>query len=280
MFTGFDKTVNDRQLAKVTTAASGQAGRKARWTASTDGPLGLPAVSTPFATDLPTTNTAYFSPGVPWSGRFEKYFLDQGDRSYVSTLASGARSYRAGALYQRRLNAAVLGPAFPDLGRSMPFAGRRGDVLVADLPPLSDQDGNAGAAWAGVGHSRLYRDGRLVSMSKYPGHIGTDGLDARRGDFTLETSVDRRSVSTYSTQVRGTWRFRSAHVAGKTFRPLPLWAVRFAPNVDAYNTAKRQPLAWLPMSARRRQMPRSARCARCGCRSPTTVPPGSGQRCG
>jgi hypothetical protein len=248
--TGFEKSVRDRQLAKVSaTAHQTLPGRRSNKVTFGIGPSGAGGWAAVLNSDLPSVATEYYQPkGVQWYSEVGEHVLDEeGFPVNVSGLSSAPRSLKPGKRYQERWNAATFAPAFP--AADFPYAARLGNDLFAGVPLFSDQDGHAGWSEADSAYTKLFRNGQLVGESEFGGYVEGLGLPAGRGDFTLETNVDRGQLFPFSTQVDATWKFRSGRVSGEEFKPLPLWSVQYQPEVDAENYAERDPLTLVPVTA-------------------------------
>ncbi|MBM7786009.1 S8 family serine peptidase [Tenggerimyces flavus] len=248
-FTGFQKSVKDKQLATVKAAASQTLpGRQSSKVVFAYGPNGSGSWSAGLVSDLPSTVTELNQPqGVRWGGSFSEFVLDpDGFPNDVTALNAEPRTLKAGKRYKERWNAAAFSPAFPG---EILAAGRAGDFLFTDVPLFSDQGGHAGYSLADSGYTKLFRNGQLVGETEYAGYVEVDNLPAGRGEFTLETHADRTKLAPFTTVEDVSWKFRSGHVAGEDFKPLPLWSVQYKPDVDAENYAKRKPIVVLPLTA-------------------------------
>jgi hypothetical protein len=78
------------------------------------------------------------------------------------------------------------------------------------------------------------RDGETVGESPSAG-FGQFEVPADPGTYRIETELTRHPQAVLSTRITAAWTFRSQHVDGDEPEPLPLLAVRFAPELDAHN---------------------------------------------
>jgi hypothetical protein len=154
---------------------------------------------------------------------------------------AGQRDYRKGRNPDEAWNSAVVGPEvrYSHSPWNQQALTRSGDVLRADVPILADPAGLAYLQYDPLdadGYTRLSRDGQLVAtIDRRPGEGEFTGV---RGEATYRLDAEvRRSEPWWelSTDVSGSWTFRSAHVDGTAV--LPLLAVRFSPRLDPTNTA-------------------------------------------
>lgn len=157
----------------------------------------------------------------------------------ISMLTSPAKSYRGGKSYRERLNAAAFTTA-PSL------AARLKDGLVVSAFDLADADGNNGFSATDSESSKLIRDGQVVAESPYFGYVEAAGLAAGKATYTLESTQSRQSFSTFSTRMDLRWTFSSAATDEQT--ALPLLGIRYRPEVDGNNVAKRKPVTVLPVA--------------------------------
>jgi subtilisin family serine protease len=230
--------VRRRDLATVVNrlaaAAPGKFGDTASWPflANLGEALGV-AVFLPVA--LPTERVEYFNTGVHWFNEFVQFADPMG---FPETLIdSSPVAYRAGRRTTEVWNAAVFGPAFPDVGLPFPWVGRTGDTLLASIPLHSDQaPAHAGVSLVATGETVLYRNGEEIGRSPFPtGDVFE--LPAEPATYQLAVSAVRQGDADLSTDIRTTWTFRSGHVPGDGLAALPLLTVRFAPHLDLANQA-------------------------------------------
>ncbi|MGN9777059.1 hypothetical protein ACTMS0_15040 [Micromonospora sp. H33] len=243
-FTGFERTVDERDLGAVDTRlvaqVPGRPATKAHF-ATAPGVTGTLAALLPFR--LPARTTHLLDAGdTQWSGAFGENVPGPGGLpTEVTALGQGYRSYRAGHRYTDRWNAAVFGPMFDFAGH----AGRRGDTVWFGVPMYSDQDSHRGGSLTDTASTLLYRDGVLLARS------GAGNLEAEvppgPGTFRVEKRTTRPSFSDLSTRVDSVWTFRS-DTTGEEGESFPLWAVRYAPPVDDHNRVRHGRVTVLPVT--------------------------------
>ncbi len=179
----------------------------------------------------------YNTKGVRWTTEvaFGKPVEDSPWLDLVAAFSSAPTAYQGGRRYQDTWNGAPYGPSFP--APRWPDQGltRQGDVITLAVPLHSDAAGHAGGSVVDSGRTALYRNGRLVGESPEHGW-GQFEVPAGNATYRLETSA-KRSFTDLSTEVASTWTFRSGHVRGDDFVRLPASAIRFAPKLDARQTA-------------------------------------------
>ena len=73
-------------------------------------------------------------------------------------------------------------------------------------------------------------------VGESPEYWGTFTVPAARSRYRIDATTTR--PSTLTTRVHGVWEFASEHEAGEDEKPLPLMAVRFAPDLDDHNRAR------------------------------------------
>ncbi|MBP2336589.1 subtilisin family serine protease [Saccharothrix coeruleofusca] len=154
---------------------------------------------------------------------------------------SPARTYRPGRRYEEGFNRPVFGPVPPERGSR--HLHRAGDRITFDLPLFGDGAGHTGTSLTASARTALFRGGELVGETATAGR-GDFDVPAGGGDFRLETRAVRATgVSAFSTEVSGSWTFRSE--GGD--RALPLTTVRFAPRLDATGSAPAGGLLPVPL---------------------------------
>jgi hypothetical protein len=83
------------------------------------------------------------------------------------------------------------------------------------------------------------------SEKRQPGLIESD-VPGAPATYRLDVTADRGKGYAFTTKLEASWRFRSGTTPAEG-APLPLAAVRFAPDVDDQNLAEREP-ALLPVT--------------------------------
>nr|WP_223256434.1 S8 family serine peptidase [Micromonospora endophytica] len=177
----------------------------------------------------------------------------------VALLWDDTRGYRAGRDYRDTWNGAPYGPFFP--APDWPGQGltRQGDLILLSLPMHSDAQGHTGASIVDTGRTALYRNGKLVDESEYPGD-GYFEVPAGAANYRLETSA-KRSFTDLSTEIATAWTFRSRHVRGDEFVPLPASVIRFTPKLDAQHSAPAGRSFVIPVTVERQPGAPAARTA-------------------
>nr|WP_238937357.1 peptidase S8 [Streptomyces clavuligerus] len=236
-FTGFERRVRDAELARLEashlTQTTGRRGVKGFFGKAP----GFAAVSgTMLPVTLPSRVTHYLDTrDTEWSGAFgEQITGADGFGQYATAMGSDYRAYRAGQRTTERWNAAVFAPFLfrPD------HAGRKGDTMWVGVPLFTDQDDHRAGSLTDSESIRLYRDGRLVGVSG--GGQLTTRVPPGPGRFRIESSASRPSWFRLSDRVKSVWTFSSDTTPGAG-APLPLWAVRYFPRVDAHNNLVPEP---------------------------------------
>ncbi|GAA1360582.1 S8 family serine peptidase [Catellatospora chokoriensis] len=189
----------------------------------------------PIASRLPSTTVHYVDvePGKQWRARLYRTWTDpgSGDGWRLGPAVSGWTAYVAGRTYEQRWNQAVFGPAFAAVGDATTGVTRSGDVIDVDLSLYGDGAGRVDRE-VGPGTTVLYRDGLRVGSAELAGR-GAFTVPPDDAGYRLEVAAARGAPFTSSTQTTAAWTFRSGHTTGV----LPLWAVRFSPALDRFNTA-------------------------------------------
>ena len=228
MFNGLHRVATDAHLAKLVSKNYQQVSRSR----AGKGFAALPphlfeSDGMMLTTDPAGTVTSYLEPGADWSPTFVEYPGDGGLPCFL--YAPSTAPYQAGRRYVAEWKKAVLGPAVDT------STARTGDQVRLYTPLVVDSGGNDIQAFAATGHSRLYRNGSLLAESDSPGYINElRELPAGDAEYRFEASQDRSMFSALSRQVEASWTFRSDTTAAE--EQLPLWMVRFAPDVDRRNS--------------------------------------------
>jgi len=239
MISGYQRNVVDHDLARV----------RADYASAQRDTLGMKRVSTGVADldegnfgpalsfHLPFTRTEYYNtdPGVESAGDF----WERSDDDVVThTEATSYTQYRADRTYHEEWNSGVFAPS---LAAPYSFDGWQGvtraaDSIGIDVPLYTDGAGHPGESQTSNTSATLFRDGVKIG--------GTDGtrfgsIDVAPSDasYRLELHAERGAPFTLSTKTTIVWTFRSGHVDGTTPIALPLWSIRFTPELDRYNTA-------------------------------------------
>jgi hypothetical protein len=244
-FTGFHRAATDRELAKVNVVHNQQVpGRRASKVLF----AGAPGIDGAFYTlipiDLPARVTHYVDGGEAlWSAAFgEHYIGDDGMPVDVTALGQGYVQYEAGREYNTRWNAAVFGPHFDYQEHS----GRDHDFIWFGVPMHTDQEGHRGGSKSDDAFTKLWRNGKLIAEGG-AGQV-TANVPTGRASFRAEKWVTRPSISDLSTETHAVWTFTSDTTAQR--QSLPLWTVRYFPEVDDYNYVRTTPVTALRVLAR------------------------------
>lgn len=235
MPTGFTKVVTDRELATVRTDFG----------APTPDRTGA-VVSFPFPTEgdgfvfgvvqdvtLPGARTSHLTTdGVRWQSQLEQ--LD--GENLEARLTSPFTGYRAGRTYSERFNHGMFGPNLTDNGFAGGSVFRVGDDLYVQPALYGDGAGNVGDSVLSSATFQLYRDDELVSSTDGQGGVVT--VPAADAQYRAVITTTRpRDVFDVATAADVSWTFRSAHTDDGTVVPAPVSVVRFAPQLDAANSA-------------------------------------------
>ncbi|MEU6077425.1 hypothetical protein [Micromonospora sp. NPDC047074] len=244
-FTGFRRTVVDRELAALTswhyTQGPARQGTKG-WYGMAPGYYAVSGTLLPY--DLPARVTHLLDTrDTQWSGSFGEQMLLEGVPVYATAMGSDYKPYLAGQRYSDRWNAAVFGPYWfrPD------HAAVRGDRMWFGAPLFTDQDNHRAGSRSDHASIRLYRDGVLLGTSA-GGQLNAT-VPTGRADFRIHNVSERGSMFLMSTRVDATWTFTADIDATDTDPvPLPLWVVRFFPEVDETNRLDAGRVVRIPVS--------------------------------
>ncbi|WP_229076377.1 S8 family serine peptidase [Actinoplanes sp. DH11] len=233
MFEGLRKAPKLSELAAFTPSygveATGVEGAKAN-VARYSEEAGLTFVYTPFS--LPFRRTEYVNPEVPWFSTFSQTRPGaDGFTEFLDDTYSETRKLRAGRTYPQAWNRAVIGPNVTKPLYDPQWVTRYGDFLVLNMPLHGDGAGHPGFSYLAEESVKLYRGNALV------GEGWEVEVPPETATYRLEATATRGAPHVFSTDVRGTWTFRSGHVEGEEFQRLPVRTIRFAPAVDDRNSA-------------------------------------------
>ncbi|MEW2440841.1 S8 family serine peptidase [Micromonospora marina] len=174
---------------------------------------------------------------------------EQGWLQPRAVLESVPTRYRAGHTYRDEWNKAPFGPSFPQPQWPEEGITRIGDTLVVLLPVHSDAAGHPGGSLNDTEQTRLFRNGKLVGESPYPGY-GEFTVPPGTANYRLETSATR-GFTDLSTEVSATWTFRSKRVPGDVPARLPAMAVRFTPPLAVDSSAPAGRTFTVPVTVQR-----------------------------
>ncbi len=183
---------------------------------------------------LPLVLQEFYTPDVDWSGRVEE-FAELGEHPALGSQHSVApRVFRLGAPVTEHWNSAVYGPGFPNGTGYARHAVRLGGELLVDVPLFSAR----GMRGLGVeaGRTTVVLDDEVIADEPAPGRAHVVGAPAEKRRYRVRAEGTRDSQSS---KVTADWSFTSEFVPGDVPRPVPLLAVRFAPELDPLNRAGR-----------------------------------------
>ncbi|WP_344679061.1 S8 family serine peptidase [Saccharopolyspora taberi] len=232
---GFERHVAPEDLATVHAEfgapVAGRGGYRVAYPVPAEG-KSSGGVSAAMRIGLPSTRTEFYNDeGVRWTTGVDQLMAD--GRPEV-TLQSAPKTYAAGQEYRERFNVGPFGPALPASPFSGGWAERTGDVITAAVPMFGDGAGNAGQSVFDTGRTTLHLGDQLIGESPRPGS-GRFQVGPDNGRYRLTAEATRAAGFEVSTKVSSAWTFDSAGSPDTV--PLPLSAVRFAPELDATSTA-------------------------------------------
>jgi subtilisin family serine protease len=254
-WTGFDRTVKDRDLAVVhgeyRSPMPGRIGQVFAGAFPTDGDIGGSAFGFQFR--LPFERTEYYvADDARWQTEYQTIEPESGvfETSHLKPLFELREGRRSTEVWGR----AVYGPAFPDVEGSPSqwiYRHHGGGTGESSIEPAQDSDGIAisvpvyndfsedhqGFSREDTGRTSLFLDGELIGESERSG-LGDFGVPDADAEYRVEISGARPSYAEVSTEVSATWTFRSAHNPDETFTPLPVMAIRFGPGFDEDHAAR------------------------------------------
>jgi hypothetical protein len=172
------------------------------------------------------------------------------DESFTFLSTPAPVAYRPGHTTHETWNRAVFAPGFPRRDEPQQWVWRTGDTITENLRLYSDSGGHTGDGGAVQGSTVLYRDGVPVSVAP-PGSQDDFAVPPDDAAYRLEVRATRLGAPILSTSMVGSWTFHSGHFAGSAPQPLPLSAIRFAPPVDARNTAPAGRTVDVPVTVQR-----------------------------
>ncbi|MFB6718876.1 S8 family peptidase [Kribbella sp. NPDC056345] len=232
--TGLDRTVRNTELAVVDHTVNATSDRPVERLLSPGKPDGTGFVIPGVPFDAPVRTRAFLEPGLSWSTSV----IDPEQFGVIAGVGSGRKTYRAGASYSERYNAAPFVP-LPSLAQR--FQGR----LRVNIGPTGDADGNRGRSETASATSVLFRDGVKIAETPRFGYVDVSGLPADKASYRFESSHTRPSSASFSTRTDLVWTFRSAGTAEPA--TLPLLGVRYRPKVNSHNVVQRKPVSVVPL---------------------------------
>jgi subtilisin family serine protease len=240
MVSGYNRQVADSDLARVQVDFA---------RANPNASIGVRQLFGPFAASLmqfhlPFTRIEYYNSDPDgWLGAFIEA---SSDGWLTQVMANSATIYEPGRTYHEVWNKGVFGPALPTPNLFDGVA-RTGDAMLVDVPLYSDGAGRAGGSATQTFAGTLFRNGTKIGETDRPRQkFEVPAADAR---YRLELRADRDPHFELSTKTQVAWEFRSGHVDDTTRALLPLWTVRFTPELDQHNTAPANRTVKVPVVA-------------------------------
>ncbi|MFG2073099.1 S8 family serine peptidase [Nonomuraea maritima] len=198
---------------------------------------------------LPFHRTEYYTPGdTGWYPSFVQYKPDPWD-NLDQFFFGRTTEFRAGQKLEQSWNTGVFAPAVSAPGD---LSWREGDVMQFGVglfdDPVTERYSLTSTAEAST---TVLRDGKEVFAADYLIPTVDVPADAKESEYRVSLSATRDpAASQVSTKVSAEWRFRSKTPAQGKREPLPLMAVRIAPELDDRNQAKRGHLR-IPLTLQR-----------------------------
>ncbi|MPY46468.1 S8 family serine peptidase, partial [Streptomyces phyllanthi] len=195
----------------------------------------------------PGTRREYYtaSKDITWSQelRWSWQNADPVDPLQARALFTEPEAFRPGPRTEY-WNHPVGAPALAPDGRQLT---RDGDTVTVDLPMGGDSEARhlfrSDDVYAEYDYT-LSRDGEKLPKSRngaaeFPRNTALAAwkVPADTGTYTLKARADRSQWNGLSTEVEGTWTFRSGPVTEEEPTALPLTSVRFKPPVDEWSRA-------------------------------------------
>ncbi|MFV2020374.1 S8 family serine peptidase [Micromonospora sp. LOL_023] len=189
--------------------------------------------------ELPSVRVEHYSvdSSLSWTSslEFSRAVEDQDWPEYTAVLSAPPQRYQPGKQTLDTWNVAPYGPVFATTDGPGGWVRRDGNMISVEVPLFGDAHGHPGGVLTETGRTALYRDGKLVGESEYPGY-GWFEVPRALANYRLEVAATQ-AVSDFSTSVSGVWTFPSGPVVRNQTAALPVMAVRFAPSLDPVNTA-------------------------------------------
>ncbi|MDX3000281.1 S8 family serine peptidase [Kribbella solani] len=240
--TGIRRTLDPAKMVRVDQTFNATSGR--RGLVSSGWGFGY---ADEIAYDLPAKRTLFHDPAPDNTPRSEvntgasEFDAGAPDVS-LTEMNRTVAPYQAGRHYREAFNVAAFAPA-PS------YAFREADVLGLVISPLADAGGGGGGGITTAADSRtskLYRDGVLISdYDNRFGWANPIGLPPEPATYKLVSTLDRHSVSRFSTKVEHSWTFRSGASTEQVL--LPALGIRYRPVVDDHNLTPRKKTLPVPV---------------------------------
>ncbi|HYQ69522.1 S8 family serine peptidase [Actinophytocola sp.] len=232
---GFTKAVHPRELATVDTRlgtpAPDRTGDKVTFPFPTEGDGFVFGVAQEIP--LPGARVEHLTTdGVKW----QSLLGQRNGKDTEAQFTSPFESFLAGRTYTRRLNHGMFGPTMTNDGFAGGSVFRLGNELFVQPSLYGDGAGNIGQSVLSSARFELYRGDELISSSASPGGVAT--VPPAESTYRAVVRTERpRTVFDVSTAIEASWTFRSAHVDEETLVPQQVSVIRFAPGLDAGNSA-------------------------------------------
>ena len=258
VFTGA-RHVRDADLAVVRTESlpdgAGDVGAKGSLASSARYPQAAIPGTRLLGMHLPfTREELYTTEGVSWRTVLQLNPTGGPQDVNDGSQMAPARTYQAGRHYRERWNGAVFGPSLPADPAGSHWANQLDDRrLTFQVPLFGDDADTVGTSPVDDASTVVYRDGTKVCWTNLT-TCDIDGV-APLGHYRVETSASRRAAET-STTVSAVWE-----VDHDGTPALPLQVVRFAPKLDAANSAPGGRTFAVPVSVHRNPGAAAARVA-------------------
>jgi subtilisin family serine protease len=232
---GFTKTVHPDELATVDvdlgTPSPDRTGDKVSFPFPTEGEGFVFGVAQEIP--LPGARVEHLTTdGVKW----QSLLTQQNGKDTEAQFTSPFESFQAARTYRRELNHGVFGPTMTNDGFAGGSVFRLGNELFVQPSLYGDVAGNAGQSVLSSARFELYRGDELVSSSASPG--GSATVPPEESTYRAVVRTERpRDVFDVSTAVEASWTFRSRYVDEESLIPQQVSVIRFAPRLDAANSA-------------------------------------------
>ena len=181
---------------------------------------------------VPGTHVEYYNgDDVDWSRI--ALFEDPAMRQLRGIAASPPKYYSPQRTYRESVLRAVFGPVVPVSYYPGDGISRLKDRISVYAALVGDSGGNTVSTDTDKGNTRLYRNGKAVGQSEYP---GSGAFDVEPGDAAyLLTSELTRTGYDLSSRVSVAWTFRSNTTTAS--KRLPISTIRYFPALDNAESA-------------------------------------------
>jgi subtilisin family serine protease len=148
-------------------------------------------------------------------------------------LVGAPRSYSAGAQSVQEWGAPPFGPVF---SANTTWFGRAGDRLFATVPPDGDAAGHAGRDFGSSVTTKLYRGDTLLAQGA-GWSVSASDLAPERATYRVE-QLATGGLGGLATEIRSVFTFDSAKPEKDETTPLPVFCVRYRPQLDGAGFAR------------------------------------------